>query len=173
MFTPRLTAEEAKPLANAYDAAGDWEAEVAGAMLRNGDLSVSHFRSIVKWKTNGWGLTRLDRNTDGEVRDALRLAIDARCPRSSIAVLVGLHGVDVPVASAIMAMVKPDVHTVIDFRALEALGYAGNYRSIPFYLYYRAYCVNLAREWGMTVRNLDRSLWQWSSEESKQRRLGV
>jgi hypothetical protein len=70
-------------------------------------------------------------------------------------------------ASAVMTMLKPDSHTVIDFRALEALGYKGNYHSVTFYLSYLSYCKALARKWGMTLRDLDRALWQWSKDHGK------
>jgi hypothetical protein len=52
-----------------------------------------------------------------EVEDALRLALAARTERSAIAVLRGLGGVDVPVASAIMTAVDPSRYTILDFPA--------------------------------------------------------
>jgi hypothetical protein len=79
---------------------------------------------------------------------------------------MGLHGVDVPVASSVMAMVSPTTHTVIDYRALEALDYDGPNRSLSFYLHYRTYCEKLAAEWDLSLRDLDRALWQWSKDRT-------
>ena len=58
--------------------------------------------------------------------------------RSPIAVLCGLTGVNVPVASAILTAIYPSRYTVIDFRALEALGTNTSDRSLRFFLYYLA-----------------------------------
>ncbi|CAN0431863.1 unnamed protein product [Phaeothamnion confervicola] len=168
-FEPRLTRNEALRLAREFDVENDEAAQRAGRRL-SGEPNVEDFRLIFEWKTRGRGRSRLYENSDGEIVDALSLALKANTPRSSIAVLRGLHGVDVPVASAIMAMMQPNVHTVIDFRALEALSYDGTYNQIAFYLRYRCYCVELSRRWGLSLRELDRALWQWSSEESKRLR---
>jgi hypothetical protein len=108
-FKPRLTQEEAEHLKQkylAYGAQKEKAAEQAGKRLV-GNPNVEDFRLIFEWKTRGRGRSRLDLNADDEVLDALSLASKATSPRSSIAVLVGLYGVAVPVASAVMAMMKP------------------------------------------------------------------
>ena len=69
----------------------------------------------------GAGPCRPARNTDLEIADALDLAIAARTERAALAVLTGLAGVDVPVASAILTAVDPARFTIIDFRALWSL----------------------------------------------------
>jgi hypothetical protein len=72
------------------------------------------------------------------------------------------EGGDVPVASAIMALVYPDKYTILDFRALEALGDTSRRNSVTFYLHYLRYCVALAKKWGLSLRDLDHALWHWS-----------
>ena len=165
-FNPQLTRDEAVALAKEYRSEGDEAAFVAGDAIRNGDYSLQQLATIFKWKTNGRGKSRLMRNDALDVEDALRLACAARAPRSAIAVLVGLHGVAVPVASSIMTVIYPDRYTVIDFRALEALGRRNDDHSISFYVGYLNYCHELANAWNMTLRQLDRALWQWSRERS-------
>jgi hypothetical protein len=165
-FSPRLDREYAARLCACYDTSNDKIAEDAGRAIAGGDYSVIHFERIVAWKTNGRGRSRLRLNKPEEVRDALWLAHVAKTPRASIAVLMGLHGVDVPVASSVMAMVSPTTHTVIDYRALEALDYDGPNRSLSFYLHYRTYCEKLAAEWDLSLRDLDRALWQWSKDRT-------
>jgi hypothetical protein len=64
----------------------------------------------------------VEANSDGDIRDPLRLAVEATTERAAIAVLTGLRGIEIPVASAIMAAIRPDHFTIVDFRALEALG---------------------------------------------------
>ena len=87
--------------------------------------------------------------------------------RAAIAVLLGLQGVHVPVASAILTAIDPERYTVIDFRALEALGSKSKDRSVNFYLVYLHACRQLAEEHQVTLRRLDRALWHWSSEQGR------
>jgi hypothetical protein len=146
------------------DAEEDEKAVAAGARIRGGDFSRDNLLAIFRWKTKGRGVSRLASNSDDEIADALRLALDARAGRSAIAVLTGLYGVDVPVASAILTAMKPDQYTVIDFRTLEALGSISKDRSVQFYLDYLGFCRHLAAEHHVTLRDLDRAMWQWSND---------
>jgi hypothetical protein len=75
----------------------------------------------------------------------------------------------VPVASAILTTIDPERHTVIDFRALEALGCKSKDRTIDFYLVYLEACQSLAKTHRVSLRKLDRALWQWSSERAEKR----
>jgi hypothetical protein len=81
-------------------------------------------------------------------------------------VLCGLSGVAVPVASAILTAIDPTKYTIIDFRALEALGTVTTERSVGFYLKYLCVCRNLAERHGIGLRDLDRALWQWSADRA-------
>jgi hypothetical protein len=56
--------------------------------------------------------------------------------------LVDLHGVDIPMATAILAAIYPERYTVLDYRALEALGHARH--DVRFYEEYLAFCKRLA-----------------------------
>jgi hypothetical protein len=108
------------------------------------------------------------KNSNVEIADALSLALLAKTDRASVAVLSGLNGVQIPVASAILAAVDPARFTIIDFRALEALSIVGQqYITIDFYLAYLVECRNIARENRVTLRTLDRALWQWSKEKGR------
>jgi hypothetical protein len=75
----------------------------------------------------------------------------------------------VPVASAILTAIDPERYTVIDFRALEALGNKSNDRTVNFYLAYLDACRQLAQEHQVSLRDLDRALWQWSSEQTRRK----
>jgi hypothetical protein len=93
-------------LAERYGPRQDDDALTAGCRIRNGASTRANFETIVRWKTGGRGITRLARNTDEEIADALSLAVRAKTARAAVAVLVGLDGVAVPVASAISARWK-------------------------------------------------------------------
>jgi hypothetical protein len=80
-------------------------------------------RIIYEWKLESFikrKLPYLDpENIDQEdTEDALRLATSARTIRAALAVLMGLPGVKIRVASAVLAMIWPDRYTVLDMRAL-------------------------------------------------------
>jgi hypothetical protein len=108
----------------------------------------------------------LDRNDDEEVADALRLAVQAKTERAAISVLCGLTGVRVPVASALLIAINPQRFTVIDKRALRALGVpASNDVTIEFYLEYLRARRELAGRYHVDLRTFDRALWQWSDEQ--------
>jgi hypothetical protein len=69
-----------------------------------------------------------------------------------------LPGVDIPVASAILGVANLDHYTIIDFRALEALGLERSYLNIDFYLDYLDACRFMAHKTGVSLRTLDRAM---------------
>jgi hypothetical protein len=150
-------------LARLYRPEQDDAALAAGARIRDGKGKRAELSAIFEWKTKGRGRSRLSANTDEEVADALSLAAAAKTTRSALAVLRGLRGVDVPVASAILTAINPDRYTIIDFRALAALGHDDSPPySADFYLAYLEECRRLAEVHQVGLRDLDRALWQWS-----------
>jgi hypothetical protein len=165
-FRLRFEPADIPRLAKCYGPEQDDAALDAGRRIRQGEYTRKNLSKIFEWKTKGRGRSRLLRNTDDEIADALRLAVNAKTARAAIAVLTGLHGVQVPVASAILTAIDPEHYTVIDFRALEALGSKSADRSVNFYLDYLAACRQLAKDHRATLRDLDRALWQWSDEQS-------
>src|SRR5271156_6866491 len=168
-FQLRFDAARLRALAESYGPSGDDDALKAGGDIRAGNRTRTNVEAIFKWKTKGRGISRLRKNSDVEIADALNLAVAAKTERSAISVLCGLRGVDVPVASAILTAIDPERYTVIDFRALEALGSGNKDRSVNFYLTYLDACRQLNREHRVSLRVLDRALWQWSSEQASSR----
>jgi hypothetical protein len=160
----RFDPVEIPGLTKRYGPKQDDAALAAGQRIGGGEYTRKNLNEIFEWKTKGRGRSRLLRNSDREIADALALAVKAQTERVAIAVLIGLHGVNVPVASAILTAIDPDRYTVIDFRALQALGSNTRDRSINFYLDYLAVCRQLAKKHRATLRDLDRALWQWSDE---------
>src|ERR1051326_5814737 len=63
----------------------------AGRGISAGDYSRDNLQTIFRWKTAGRGISRLERNTDDEIADALQLAVRAAADRSAVAVLCGLN----------------------------------------------------------------------------------
>ena len=146
------------------------EAMEAGSRIQQGQCTRENLEKIFRWKTRGRGGGRLIKNEDAEIADALKLATMAKTDRAALAVLVGLNGVRVPVASAILAAIDPEKFTVIDVRALEALNVTNPRITINLYLDYLNECRRLACENSVKLRTLDEALWQWSKERSSGKR---
>jgi len=172
-FVLQFDVSEIPRLAARYlvdDQGADDEALRAGREISSGSYSRDNLQVIFRWKTGGRGISRLNRNTDEEIADALQLAVRAAADRSAVAVLCGLNGV--PVASAILTVINPERFTIIDFRALESLGITDRqaYYTIDFLIDYIQFCRGLASQCRVGLRTLDRALWQWSKEKTKGRR---
>jgi agmatine deiminase len=142
---------------------------------RNSDEDRKNVFVIHKWKTRGRGFSRVEDNTNSAITQAAASSISLQsnedeARKKAINAWVDLRGVGVPVASAILAAIHPDKFTVIDFRALEALGVRRNaIPSVEFYLDYLDCCLDLVRKLNIeqtndatALRILDRALWQWS-----------
>jgi hypothetical protein len=90
--------------------------------------------------------------------------------------LTSLRGIDLGIASAILAAIAPERYSVLDYRALEALGHARH--NVEFYAEYVAFCRRLADSGivapqtempGPTsLHALDRALWEWSVSHVEQ-----
>jgi hypothetical protein len=144
----------------------------AGTAIRNGNFSLDNLTAILKWKSPR-SVHYLDGNSSDQINTALKKAASPDIStKDAMKALMQLRGVGVPVASAILTVIFPDRYTVIDFRALEALGYP--LISVEFYEDYLAFCKELADSEIVRVqdnlpaptalRALDRALWQWSKE---------
>jgi hypothetical protein len=165
-FRLQFDAAQIPVLAKRHGPAQETHAVEAGKRIRNGDYSRANLMVIACWKAEGRDFSRPNRNSDEEIADALHLAIEAKTERAAIAVLDGLTGVDVPIASAILTAIDPERFTILDFWALEALGRTTRNRSVDFYLTYLTACRRLATEHGVTLLDFSRALWQWWYEQT-------
>jgi hypothetical protein len=158
-----LLAARDRYLANAREKAREQAAFHAGERIAKGDLRPSNLTPIMKWKSpRPIGLIR--GNLGKEVREALKFATTAHTARVAVSVLCGPRGVNIPVTSAILTAIFPDRFTVIDYRALESLGVKMNALTLNYYLVYLDYCRGTAAQYGLTLRDLDRALWQTSKD---------
>ena len=146
------------------------EAFDAGADIRGGDYSLTNLEAIVRWKSEPL-VQYLIRNSSDSIRRALEVAA---APESStgeaVTALLELRGIDIFVASAILATIYPERYIELDIQDLEALGQQR--QDLRFYEEYLAFCRRLA-ERGIvkpqgdlpgpsSLRALDRALSQWS-----------
>lgn len=165
-FKLQFDPAEIPGLVKDYNCSEDVAALEAGRRIANGDCSRANLIAIFVWKTKRRGISRIERNTDKEIGEALSLATHAKEDRIKIATLRGLHGVEIPVASAILTAIDPERYTVIDFRALAALGVSATSPSLNLYISYLRKCRELAFSLHVGLRDLDRALWQWHKNEN-------
>ena len=142
----------------------------AGEAIRNGETTLANLEAIVRWKSER-AVQYLIGNSSEKIRRALALAASPDATtETAVKALIELHGVDLPVASAILAAIFPERYTVLDYRALEALGHARH--DVRFYEEYLDFCKRLADSNMVSpqsdlpaptpLRTLDRALWEWS-----------
>jgi hypothetical protein len=151
------------------------EAFEAGEAIRNGDYSLANLEAIVRWKSER-AVHYLIGNSNEKIRRALSVAASPNSTTdSAVSALLELHGVDISLASAILAAVYPERYTVLDYRTLEALGHARH--DVRFYEEYVAFCKRLAESnivkpqselpGATPLRTLDRALWEWTQSQKE------
>jgi hypothetical protein len=151
----------------------------AGARIRQGKSTdiKGDLKIIVEWKSPR-SVHYISRNEPKEIQAAIDLAISRHDEVvEAVSALTKLVGVGIPMASAILTAIFPERYTVIDFRALEALGHKPE--SVDFYEEYLTFCRSLAADLAQrgvihpqkdhsaptVLRALDRALWQWSASK--------
>jgi hypothetical protein len=147
----------------------------AGDAIRNGDYSLANLEAIVRWKSER-AVQVLIGNSNETIRRALALAASPESTtETAVNALTELHGIDIVLASAVLAAIFPERYTVLDFRTLEALGHARH--DVRFYEEYLAFCKRLAESNIVTpqselpaptpLRTIDRALWEWSRSHTE------
>ena len=125
-------------------------------ILEKADFSAKNLENIVHWKSPRV-VHHIGKNNPEKIETALQKAIDlSTSVQEAVSALSELCGVGVPMASAILTAIFPDRYTIIDFRALEALGHRAV--EVEFYEEYLNRCQGLASDLarnGMIHRQTD------------------
>ena len=102
-------------------------------------------------------------NAPRAVTAATRTAFGARGEDERLAALLALRGVGVPIASALLHFAMPGRYPILDVRALESLGHTGTASyTVRFWVAYVEACRALATRHAISLRELDKALWQHS-----------
>ena len=92
-------------------------------------------------------------------------ALSTQNERLKIEVLTLLCGVEWPTASVILHFCANDRYPILDFRAMWSLSVdVPKAYDFDFWWGYVQYARHLADETRMTMRTIDRALWQFSKE---------
>ncbi|WP_420238163.1 hypothetical protein ACOBR2_00705 [Telmatobacter bradus] len=145
----------------------------AGSAIRQGEFTLANLEIIVRWKAERV-VPYLIGNSDESIRAALStVAAPETVTETAVQALTSLRGVDIAIASAILAAIYPERYAVLDCRALEALGHARH--DITFYAEYNRFIQKLV-EHGVThpqsnlpgptpLHAMERALWQWARNQ--------
>lgn len=141
-------------------------AMAAGQRIRGGSRKRDDVFEIADWKSHRAArLIHNESNDDASIKKALDVAASGQqIPIvEKMDALVALFGVSVPMASAILTCIDPEFYTVIDVRALAALGVERKSISKDLYVRYLEFCRATAENLGVGLRQLDRALWKSGS----------
>ncbi len=136
---------------------------VAPAARRQGFLTREQFLAIAEWKT-ARSRSRCLENDDAYVREVTRAALSSKDERFKIEVLRLLDGVDWPTASVILHFCDRGRYPILDVRALWSLGVAAPRVGFRLWMEYTEFLRGVARDAEVSMRTLDRALWQYSKE---------
>jgi hypothetical protein len=129
-------------------------------------LTPGELEAVCRWKSPR-ALPRVRSNSASRVRAATRRAMATRSERLRLEELRGLHGVSVPMASAILTLVDPRRYGVLDIRVWQLLYAVGAVTKKPagvgfdFKNWYQFLMIvrHLAKRFGVTARNVERTLF--------------
>ena len=137
------------------------------AVRARGHYTRAEFIEICAWKTVR-SRPKVAANSEPAVVDATGRALSTGDEATRISALLELIGVGVPTASTLLYFVYPRDYPILDVRALESLGVEPrSVYPVGFWLAYLDACRTLARNAGVTIRTLDKALWQHSKERAR------
>lgn len=144
-------------------------------------LTMDELDEILHWKLRrqyNRQSRNINRNTDSIVREITQSAFSiedfdntnevALCLKT----LIKLHGVQIPVASAIMTLCYPDRYCVIDFRGWRQI--FGSVKKYPYYtvkdyIMYWTIIKQKADVFGVKPQEVDMAIWQFDIESHRKR----
>ncbi|HEX5620003.1 MAG TPA: hypothetical protein VFX51_16390 [Solirubrobacteraceae bacterium] len=155
-------------LAARFDFDTDDTVAAAGAAARKrGYYTKAELALLCEWKS-ARTRSRVALNSDVYVESITRAAFATEDEFERMTALCALRGVDAPTASVLLHFTFPDRYPIIDWRALESLGQTQQPPyPVSYWLAYVDACRALAGEAGVTMRVLDKALWQYSNERRR------
>lgn len=166
-FRLQFRAEEIEALAARFGSPDESRLLAVGAAVRSrGHYMRAEFIEVCAWKTPR-SRPKVSANNEAAVAEATGRALAASVEATRFAALLELQGVGAPTASTLLYCAFPDDYPILDVRALESLGVkARSSYPMSFWLGYLEACRALALASGVSIRTLDKALWQYSKERS-------
>jgi len=119
---------------------------------------------LCEWKT-ARTKSKVAANSADLVKDATRISFSVAAEELRIGVLTLLAGVSWPTASVILHFCHRNRYPILDYRALWSVS-SEQPSQYTFKLWweYTRFCRAVAKEASVSMRDLDRALWQYSKE---------
>jgi hypothetical protein len=167
-FELQFPANEIEPLAVRFGYVDETRRLAVGTAARaRGHYTRAELIEISAWKTVR-SRPKVASNSEAAVIDATSRAFATTDEAARMGAVLELAGVGVPTASTLLYVAFPDDYPILDVRALESLGVKPRSQyPISFWLEYLAACRELAHRHGVSIRTLDKALWQHSKELSE------
>ena len=147
---------------------GPLEPEVVGmkaTVSSAGFLTRKQLYVVARWKA-ARSAEHVLKNSETYVREVTAFALGAADERARIETLTVLDGVLWPSASVVLHMFHREPYPILDFRALESLGEpVPKQYTFAFWWKYVLHSRKLATKHQLSMRELDRALWQHSAEK--------
>ena len=141
-------------------------------VLRRGYLTKDDLYELARWKSTRRAKLTLE-NTDDFIKEITEKAFTAKDDWTKMLTLTQLRGIGEPTGSAILHLLDKGQYPLLDIHALWSVGMEWTARtSYPFWLDYVQFCRDIANRNGVSMRDLDRALWKYSSDYGKTGILG-
>jgi hypothetical protein len=176
MFQLRISSNEVKAWSDKYiydtiegDAIGEnhIRQKIVPNVHKRGYFLKDEFLVLGRWKSPR-PILHYSKNSQEYIAEVTKASLQSNSEQFRIEVLTLLSGVSWPVASTILHFVFENQYPILDFRALWSLGIneAPAY-DFTFWQAYVKYCQELAETHKLSIRQLDKALWQYSKENQK------
>jgi hypothetical protein len=164
----RISPKELRSYQQRYDYNADPKLEHIRPLAKaQGYLTVSQLYELARWKSKRRAELARE-NPEAFVREVTSFSFSAKFEQSRIGSLVLLSGVQFPTASVILHFCVDSTYPILDFRAIWSLGLEKPAVYSPdYWVEYTDVCRSLAAKHGLTVRELDMALWQFSKEHQR------
>ncbi len=140
------------------------ENKLRSTIQANKYLTSTQLLKLCEWKTSRTK-SRVAKNSEEFIRAVTETAFSTPSEQLRIEVLTLLQGVSWPTASVLLHFGSSEPYPILDFRALWSLGLrVPKQYDFQFWWTYTQFCRHLSLESNVTMRILDRALWQFSKE---------
>ena len=140
---------------------------IVSDVKERGFLTRRAFLTACRWKT-ARSQSRCRENSSEFICAVTKCALGTPAEQLRIEVLTLLNGVSWPTASVILHFFHSDPYPIMDVRALWSLKNKVPKRyGFNFWQEYTSYCRGLSKRAGVSMRTLDRALWQFSKENQR------
>jgi hypothetical protein len=128
-----------------------------------GYLEKADLREGAQWKAST-SAAHIETNSEEYIKEITEFAFRASTERARIEALTVLDGVMWPMASVILHFFHRENYPILDYRALWSVSLKAQLQyDFAFWWDYVQFCRDVAQRNGVTMRMLDRALWQYYS----------